>query len=105
MAFPRLLSIQLELAKPKSLEIKALPRETLLICRVRLQIYRLTLPFGDVTPQTLLHRHGPGYIHIWLFAVAVSSVVDLLNFIINFFTTTFYSLKSAVEPLYSGHVL
>ena len=44
MAFPRFLSIKLELAKLNSLKIKALPRETSLICRARLQICRLTPP-------------------------------------------------------------
>ena len=45
MAFPRrFLSIKLELAKPNSLKIKALPRETSLLCRVTLHICRLTLP-------------------------------------------------------------
>ena len=44
MAFPRFLIIKPELAKPKYLKIKALFRETSLICRVRLQICRVTLP-------------------------------------------------------------
>ena len=45
MAFPRrFLNIKLELAKPNSLKIKALLRETSLICQVRFQICRLALP-------------------------------------------------------------
>ena len=55
MAFPRrFLSIKLELAKPNSLKIKALPRETSLICRARLQICRLTLPHPPSTSPVVL---------------------------------------------------
>ena len=50
MTLLRCLSIKLELAKPNSLKFKALPRETSLIFRVRLQICRLTLLLGGVTP-------------------------------------------------------
>ena len=55
MAFPRrFLSIKLELAKPNSLKIEALPRETSLICRARLQICRLTLPHPPSTPPVAM---------------------------------------------------
>ena len=53
MAFPRFLSIKAELAELNSLKAKALPRETSLICRVRLQIciqlFFLSLDFGALT--------------------------------------------------------
>ena len=46
MAFPRLLSIKLELAKPNSLKIKALPRETSIICQSEVANFPPKIAYG-----------------------------------------------------------
>ena len=95
MAFPRFLIIKPELAKPKYLKIKALFRETSLICRVRLQVCRVTLPLRGVThnpsPRVcwiLFHRH---WNQIWIELVTVCRSNDKLSkkYIKNYFSCSF----------------